>query len=174
MPTIPHRFSLAAFRKYEPVIAQIAVKFPQAVTINPSSMGLSGETVRGRLRDAITSCLSNRWQPTTVAYAALLHADASGLVVSLRPDGLVIVGTKETIRAPKPISLDSIVESDAIYDATSWMKPEQIELLCDLAAAKQLKNKVKLSLADDYAVDLQNRFDIVLEHKPDQNVYLLS
>lgn len=175
MSSLPHRFSEKAFRKYEKIIEQIAEKFPQPVTITPSKMGLSPETVRGRLRDAITSGINNRW-PSSVNYGNLLHADVSGLVISLRPDGSVIAGTKDTIKQSNPLSLDSMVESDEIFDAThlSPVNITQIECLCWLAAEKQLKNKVKLAIDDIYAADLQSRYDIVLEPKPEQEAYLLS
>lgn len=172
--SLPHRFSESAFRKYEPIITEIAERFPSPVTITPSKMGLASETVRGRLRDAITSAINNRWDKSTVNYSKLLSADVAGLVISLRPDGTVVAGTKETIKEKKIESLDSIIELDEIFDCWFCKDPQQIELLCSLAAAKQFKSKIKLCLADDYAADLCNRYDIILEHKPEQQAYLLS
>jgi hypothetical protein len=173
MSTLPHRFSEKSFRKYEPYITEIAQRFPQAVTINPAQLGLASETVRGRLRDAITSAINNRWEQTTVNYSMLLSADVGGLLISLRPDGLVVAGTKETIKAQTAIPLDSMIEPNGIFDCTTWTSPEEIELLCALAAAKQLKNPIRLNLAKDYAEDLCNRYDIILEYKQNET-YLLS
>ena len=172
--SLPHRFSESAFRKYEPYITEIAQRFPKPVTLSPSKMGLASETVRGRLRDAITSAINNRWPHSTVNYAMLLNADVSGLVVSLRPDGNVVVGTKDTIKEKKIESLDSIIESDEIFDATSIVLTAQLDFLAHLAANKQLKNKCRVRLVKHYAETLQNTYDIILEPTNEPNEYLLS
>lgn len=176
--SIPHRFSESAFRKYEPYIKRIADEFPSPVTIDPRRLGLASETVRGRLRDAITSAINNRWPKSDVNYGNLLHADVNGLVVSLRPDGLVVVGTKETIKDAKQPALDSIIESNEIFDATEIVAnaetSAEVCLLAKLAAEKQLKNKVKIQIEDHNKQFLLETYDIILEMTDTPYTYLLS
>lgn len=172
--SLPHRFSESAFRKYESIITEIAQRFPKVVLVDPKTMNLSSETVRGRLRDAITSAINNRWEKSTVNYGMLLDADINGLVVSLRPNGMVAVGTKETVKdEAKPMS-NSIIESNEIFDATSYCHSHQIDFLAVLAAAKQLRNKVKITCNKMYAETLTEGFDIILEPTNNPDEYLLS
>lgn len=58
---IPQRFTEAAFRRYEGIIAQAVAVLPSRYHFEPRSLGLSLETATARLRDAMRSLHIYRW-----------------------------------------------------------------------------------------------------------------
>lgn len=61
---LPHRFTEASFRRYEPIIATAMWGAPTTLVLDPLP-GLSLETTTCRLRDAMRSLWYNKW-PTNV------------------------------------------------------------------------------------------------------------
>jgi len=178
MSKLPHRFSESAFRKYERTIARITEKFPSVVIINPGNFQLSPETVRGRLRDACSSHATHMWQSDLIDWPKFKSINQSDLVISIRPDGMVIAGTKATIKAAN----ESVPELDLIPDkeilnleAVNFPMPAgALRMLATLAhhgaLAKQLKLRVSLVEVDI----LSNELDISIVPTTEPNIYLLS
>lgn len=166
--TLPHRFSERSFRRYESVIAAIVIDFPRVTVVRPSDFKLSAETVRGRLRDAITSLKCHNW-PTTINITQFLMIYEQ-IVVSLRPDGMVAVGNKDTVK-------DTIVEPIVAIDPTSVLDCTQVELsistMCWLAHSRALSKRLKFALTSESATSLMEQYDIVLTQQPD-GLFLLS
>ena len=167
--TLPHRFSEKSFRRYERIIAASAERFPSVVVVNPADLELAGETVRGRLRDAIESYHKHNWTSCIDRVRFLMAYDT--LVVSLRPDGKVAVGNKDTVKQQETVTFD-VIDHSNVYDLTD--KQIDIDLLCLLAHNQALKKRLKITIpTNEMATYLSENYDICLVKQPD-NAYLLS
>lgn len=166
--TLPHRFSEKSFRRYESVIATIVTDFPRVTVVRPSDFNLAAETVRGRLRDAITSLHQHLWQ--TKVDTNCFHEIYDEIVVSLRPDGMVAVGNKDTVK-------NTVIEPIVAVDPTSVLDCTQVELsistMCWLAHSRALSKRLKFALTLESATSLMEQYDIVLTQQPD-GLFLLS
>jgi hypothetical protein len=172
MTPLPHRFNEQSFRRYEKIIAQITKEFPRAVFVQPSSLGLAGETVRGRLRDAITSYAIHSWPSTIVDREAFEKIEPSSLVVSLRPDGLVATGTRESIKSDDAEEF-SVIDSTSHFDLTHRGMKDDKDFLCYLAHNQMLKRPVLISITDCQCVSFMELYDIVLTKQPCGNYLLI-
>jgi hypothetical protein len=171
MSSLPHRYSEKAFRKYESIIVEAVDRFPASLEVKPEHLGLSLETVRGRLRDAITSLHNNLWSPTKVNMVKFF-AIHSEIVVSLRPDGRVMVGDKDTVKSISTVPFDSIDPNDVI-DMTDKSDFHQLSLMCYLAHHGALRKKIKVRLTPAEVDGFCQSYDVTLIQQTD-NSYLLT
>ena len=171
MNTLPQRFSEKAFRRYEHVIAQIARDFPKAVHVNPSAFGLAGETVRARLRDAITSYAEHIWQSIVIDRPSFERISPSDLVVSLRPKGSVVVGTRASIRETADVFICPPATDS--FDMSELTSRENLSFLCYLAHNQLLRRPVLLSIEEQQTKTLMEMYDIVLEHQSSGHYLLI-
>lgn len=133
-------------------------------------MGLSAETVRGRLRDAITSLKTNCW-PTALDLQVFLKIHDS-IVVSLRPDGNVVAGDKDTVKDLK-VEVFTTVDPTTVLDCTQC--DISLSTACFLAHNRALSKKLRLKLNPETAKQMAEEFDILLvEENNTENTYLLS
>jgi len=168
---LAHRFSESAFRKYEKIISLIAEKYPEAVVIDPAHMGLSPETIRGRLRDACRSFLTNKWE-SKLDFAKFSAIPQDLLVISIREDGKVIAGTKESVKSDAEPALDIVSDIDA-FDITPYLHRPQVELLLVLAHFGCLKKQLRLPLALSDAMKYYETFDVAFTPTNDPNTCIL-
>lgn len=169
MTNLPHRFSEKSFRRYEGIIYAVTERFPQPTVINPVDLTLSAETVRGRLRDAITSLKHHCWQ-TKIPMDVFLKIHDE-IVVSLRPDGKVVVGDKDTVKLDE-VATFSAVDPTTVLDCTQY--PDlSLSMVCFLAHNRALAKKLKLKLLPEIAKQMTDNYDILLVEQGD-NIYLLS
>jgi hypothetical protein len=173
MQHLPHRFTETAFRKYEKIIARIAENFPALTTINPRDLGLSPETVRGRLRDACTSLKEHGWI-TCVNTIKFSQIDLKVMVVSIKPEGMVVVGDKNTIKGEVKFEQFNVVSEVEILDLTPVKALTNNQLLCFLASQNALKKQLRLNLDPIEFTVLNENYDIVLTPQQELNTYLLS
>lgn len=171
MSTLPHRFAEKSFRRYESTIAKVVNTFPWAVKVSPQAFGLSAETVRGRLRDALTSYFNHRWH-TTMFNPDSFDKVHENLIVSLQADGTVIVGTKEAIKAPQ--AEEVFIPSVDVLDLSTFYSSSCEEVLSFLAHSGALKKQIKLVLNQTTADVLLSKYDIVLTPVTNENTYLLQ
>ena len=169
MTHLPHRFSEKSFRRYEGIIYASVERFPQPTVVNPLDITLSAETVRGRLRDAITSLKTHSWQ-TTIPMDVFLKIHDS-IVVSLRPDGKVVVGDKDTVKLDE-VAVFSAVDPTTVLDCTQFTDLS-LATACYLAHNRALGKKLKLKLLPEIAKQMTENYDILLVEQQD-NIYLLS
>lgn len=169
--SLPHRFSEKSFRRYESIIAKAVNAFPLAVKINPSDLGLAAETVRGRLRDALTSYKEHRWSSVRFEFHAFAQIH-DRLVVALEPDGTVIIGTKDSIKSPRTEEAFIPVEND-ILDLSVFSSCSCEEILSFLAHSGALRKQIKLNINQQTANILLTKYDIVLTPLSD-NSFLLQ
>lgn len=170
---LPHRFSESAFRKYEKVIARIVNVYPNAVQINPAQFGLSPETIRGRLRDACTSYHEHQWESTLVNLSSFLLIPQSELTISIKPDGTVIAGTKDSIKSEPASEPIDFAPDREVFDLTQLTSPLDTALLCHLAHHKQLTNRIRITIPDEAANAVQSQYDVVLIKQTD-GTYILT
>ena len=169
MTPLPHRFSEKSFRRYEPIIATVVSEFPNVTLVRPSDLELSAETVRGRLRDAITSLRTHMWQTKidVTRFAAIYPA----IVVSLRPDGMVAVGDEHTVKN-QVVEPFNAIDPTNVLDCTS--NPDiDMQTLCILAHNRALSKRIKIKLIPEDAKSWMEAYDIVLTPQPN-DTYLLS
>lgn len=171
MPSLPHRFSEKSFRRYERIIAEVVTKFPQVVEVNPTHLELSPETVRGRLRDALSSFANNRWSSSIIDQDRF-NAIHPEIVVSLRPDGTVAVGDKDTVKL-KALAVFDAVNPSEIVDLSNTPRVD-LSFLAFLAHHHALSKRIRVRPpSPETAQAITDNFDIVLDPQPD-GTYLLS
>lgn len=171
--TLPHRFSESAFRKYEKIIAKIATRYPDPVEVNPTTLGLSGETVRGRLRDACTSYTEHQWKSDLISETLWGVIDQKQLVISLRPNGFVVAGTKESIKQhTTPFPGIEIIPTEEIIDMSSFICDPLVFIY--LAANSGLKKKLIIHLTKEQHMLFTQEWDVVLEPHGLADTYLLT
>lgn len=184
MPSLPHRFSEKAFRRYEKIISQVVAKYPTAIVIDPSSLGLSGETVRGRLRDAIDSYAEHSWASAIVDQAKfqLEIKESKNILVSLRPNGFVLVGTKEAIDSLTDEEKEGKGKDKAEVnylngehiDLTHFSSETILGIVAFIAHNGGLKKKVKIRASTSTIEKLKDMYDIGHEPGSSDNEHLIS
>jgi hypothetical protein len=173
MNTLPHRFSESAFRKYEKVIAQIALSYPRPIRVSPAQFGLSPETIRGRLRDACSSLATHQWPTQLVDIRRFNAIDQSQLTISIQPDGTVVAGNKQTIKEDAIDVIDAVAESE-VFDCTHLPSVSSNAALCILAHNQVLKHHLKIKLSIDEFNLFTNSYDIILTPTTTPEIYILS
>jgi len=175
IPTLPHRFSESAFRRYEQTIADLVTAYPSAIEVNPSSFGLSSETVRGRLRDALDSYDKHRWPSTKIDSIKYITLSFPLLAVRLRDDGMVVAGPKDALKGN---DIRIIVAPPAaitgIQDVTNFTGELYLNAFAFLAHNQALSKKLKVWSTAEVITALSSRYDCVFEKTADPNTYLLS
>lgn len=169
MSTIPFRFSEKQFRRYELIIAQVVNTFPSLVVIEPKTLGLSPETIRGRLRDAITSFKQYHWESNKIDLPRFttIHSD---IVVSVNHEGKVLVGDKTTIKTTPPEPF-VFVDTESTLDCTDF-DSNQLTTVARLAHNKALSKRIIVSASAEQVAILQQSFDVAFIQQPD-GTYLL-
>ncbi len=170
--TLPHRFNEKSFRRYETIIAQVVRVFPKPLPINPADLDLAAETVRGRLRDAMTSLAENNW--LTKVDLVLFNQIHSKIVVSLRSDGMVVVGDKDTVKETTN-EVFPCIDPTEVVDMTQhpFQHRGELRTLCFLAHSQVLKKRIRLHLSMSEVDTFMQDYDIGLAEQPDGS-YLLS
>ena len=169
--SLPHRFSEKSFRRYESTIAQAVNGYPYAIIINPIHFKLASETVRGRLRDALTSYDTHRWSTILFTPEAFDKAHPH-IIVRLLPDGKVHFGPEATIMFDSPHKEFVPMDSE-ILDLTNVSSFSCEDLLCYLAHSGALKKQIKLNINQQTADILLTKYDIALTPLSD-NSFLLQ
>lgn len=170
--SLPYRFRKEAFDRYELAIADIVDKFPNICTFYPVQSGLSPTTFSCRLRDAMNSAHDNHW-PSKLINLAKFYDVHKDIVVSERPDGTVIVGSRDTIRTPiTPTKVATPnFQGDAIDFSIDTMA--DAELIGKLAAKRAFVGPLRLTnLTEELADFLAANFDVEITKQPD-NSYIL-
>ena len=170
---IPHRFSEAAFRVYEPAISHAVDVSPSDFTIHPrTTFQRSPETVCARLRDAIRSLHMHRW---VTSVNMLKFNDIYPRLSVCRDGELVVVRTRATAAygqtlAPTNISLvevplnslDAELVTKAIDGALLLTAAANASLgACGLGGIKLLGVTADVVTAHATALDLEDRVALV-------------
>lgn len=182
-----YRFSEKAFRFYEPMLATIVGQHPKLSLFDPVKYGVSTETFRARIRDAMRSFMDNQWPSQHLAYPKFREIYPY-LKVSTRRN-LVYVGTKKaldelgiaqrqeafaatgTYTDPSvPVELD--LSSEPIKDFHAF------RILCKLADKRHLRGPVRISLppkdAEMWQTVADDSFDIDLAPTDEPLVFILT
>lgn len=162
---VPHRYTFKSFQFYESSIALILERFPRVVVLDPKQFNRSYDTFAARLRDAMKAACEHGYHTDKFSLTRLiqLYKTQKQIVVS-QHKGLIYVGSKdgirELLRQPLVEAEDARMEPFRIPAITSI---EVLACLCYLASARQFKNPLKFTLADDmWAAEMNQKYDIDL------------
>ena len=160
---IPQRFSEAAFRRYEAIITQAVAVLPSRFTFHPHDLSLSAETVAQRLRDAMRSLSTYRWN-TTVNMVKFDKAYGT-LQVKREGDELVIARRGEDKQAALSATSPDLIEIT---------NPTKIELLglASLLARRALPGVSLTGISLDLVEAITAPYDVGVVEK-DGKIILL-
>ena len=173
---IPPRFREQAFRFYEHTIARIINTFPQVLIIDArKEYELSPVTFANRLRDAMTSHTKYAWQSAYVDVEKLRALWPSQIVVSERDDGLIAIGSKETLREVIVRSANPLAGGDIELDYTD--DPKAVEAAIELCHRRKLIGLqfVVSNFTDFNVQDWESKRDVAFSPTPGrENTYYLT
>ena len=166
---IPSRFRKASFDRFAPYLGQLLKQWPRALVIDPEPLTPDSfasairATLRGKREHHHTSSFIDEmlW---------LKHNEA--IVVSMRVDGMIVLGDAETVKQPAGIKYGK--ESSNIVDLTNNDFLEKVcELLSNRVFIPAFSVRVK-GVNEAFRTRLEQLFDIAFieDSQPDTFIIL--
>lgn len=175
--TLPHRLRETSFREYEDTIAQIVQSFPVVVKCNTGIK--SPATFSARLRDAMFSLMTNRWETSKIDFLSF-ERNYLETIVSHRANG-VFAGSREELKkldelVQKSLTTEQVrlfenIEPEVLPLELNNLTRDELKFLCLLASNRALNRPISIKAA---WFDLENKewfesnFDISLEEKSNE------
>lgn len=178
MPNVvPHRFSEAQFRRYEPILAQIQAAWPNVSIFDPGATGiLSQETFTCRLRDAMTSFVRYSYCSGLILRDSFL--EIYNEVIVAQKDGKVLVGPRSALKTHKtvqPIHSTSATVGQK-NDVFTCINPSAatIHAFCLLLSQRLLTKPVLVEMLDpQLLLEVQEKYDIVAASQSDGSILIV-
>lgn len=172
---VPYRLRESLFRTFETVIKTAVESFPRAVVVETKSPN----NTACRLREAMESLYRYAWPSTVDTNYAKFHnlKEAKMIYVREHDSKIAIGGKEETMLKSQGDCRDSL--SCSIIEQHLGEEPfpfdlnklaldghDSLSLICFLSANRLLSRPLLLKgLWPEVATTMENKFDILLEHK---------
>jgi len=171
MNNIPSKYRRPAFDRFAAQIGQSIRQFPRALVIDPSVEGMTPDSYSSALRNAIRAKREYHY-PSTYIDEMLWAKHEKAIVVSMRPDGMIVVGDCVTVKEPTGTKFGSNVVSTVELKTNVFL-----EMLCAILSSRALHPaiNVKVRNVDEHTrIDLENRFDVAFLEADEPNTHLLT
>lgn len=168
LTTVPSRYRFTQFQKYDHVIGTLLKQFPRALVIDPAP--LTQDTYRANIRSAIKAKELYNYSSSHID-EMLWSKWRSKIVVSMREDGMIVLGDAETIKAPSGHKYGTEVK--AVIEITD---NEYLEHICELLSARVLVPAPTFRVRNVQQIrvdELENKHDIAFMPDSDPNTYLI-
>lgn len=168
MSQTPPRFSEPAFRRYEYIITETILTYPNPVTINCKLLGLSPETVSARLRDAATGYRNYNYTAYGFSREDFNRVWPAVEVVNL--GDTVVVRPRGSGRQPVSLTAEAI-ETD---QSAEWTLAE-VEAVMLLLSRRKITSRVQVNGWTVEKLQSQvdtNQYDCAVIQE-DNKIYLL-
>lgn len=195
---LPSRLRESTFKQYEKVIAHAVVTMPHCFIQQQEQVKGSLATFASRLRDAMASLATYRWESEIVNMDKFEELYPLIKVSHIMPDR-VVIGSAEAIKLHYQQNLPpnqfecftsstqaSVVDSKSIVNETTLNASVivslsqdthdagvELKFLADLAALRLLNSVVEIKISAEQAQYLEDNFDVVLT-KVNDNTYTMQ
>lgn len=155
----PHYASEENFRRFEAVLQQVVIKYPESVGYIAAP--LSPSTATARLRDAINSVLLNKWS-TTIDLERLAFIKPNIKVLQTEHGFAVVQKTRVSLA---PIAVDSDIPQLLNLD-------EDCLNAFSLLLHHRLIKPIITNITPEVAFNLTTRYDLTFEQLPNNLIKL--
>jgi hypothetical protein len=170
MNHIPSKYRKPAFDRFAPVIGQAIRQFPRALVVDPSTNGLTPDSYASALRNAIKA-KRDHGHCSSAIDEMLWAKNEKFLVVSMRSDGMIVLGDAATVKEPAGNKFGSqavpTVELKNNYFLT---------MVCDLLSQRAFHPAINVKIRgvdQDTRNRLENQFDIAFLDADEPDTYIL-
>jgi hypothetical protein len=169
MDTIPSKYRKHAFDRFAPIIGQVIRQFPRALVVDPSIMGFTQDSYATILRNALKAKREHHHQSSLIDEMLWVKHEKS-IVVSMRVDGMIVIGDSVTVKEPAGakfgVDVSTVIE---LLDNTF------LEDICKILSSRALKPSINVRVknVDENTRNRLESYDIAFIEDTEPNTFII-